>query len=102
MEVLHGWLDIPDVFNWYLIIVVVVIQIEVNLSEFISFDASFLIFYNSHEFIIVDASGVISVPVLNIKFDFTQAGNFDLKLLHAELRVSDLAITVAIKITIVG
>ena len=99
MEVLVLCLHVPDFVHRDIAIVVKIIHIEIDLCVLFTHILSLFI-HDSLEFIKADAATLVSIPVDDIKLGLAQAGYFDREYRHAELGVSDLAITVSIKSTV--
>jgi len=99
VEVLVLCLHVPDFVHRDIAIVVKIIHIEIDLCVLFTHILSLFI-HDSLEFIKADATTLVSIPVDDIKLGLAQAGYFDREYRHAELGVSDLAITVSIKSTV--
>ena len=96
MEVLELCRQVPDFGHPDIAIVVKIIHIEIDLSVLFT-DIISLVMHDSLEFFKADATTAVSIPVFDIKLSLAQTGYFNRELCHAELRVSDSAITIAIK-----
>jgi hypothetical protein len=99
VEVLVLCLHVPDFVHRDIAIVVKIIHIEIDLCVLFTHILSLFI-HDSLEFIKADAATLVSIPVDDIKLGIAQAGYFDREYRHAELGVSDLAVTVSIESTV--